>query len=912
MVRRIQKLFVQRRLRFEFLEARTVFNASIELANTDLDVPGPALVSQQAMDLSKLQKIDASHNDGTLRWDQNGLAYHYDGPPVLPPGFELQQASSDAPPSIAPPPNTPPSLASPPAGLPVPSLQSNPSFPKKIYLDFDGELISGTFWNNQNYTGNYNTGDILHAPPFSTDSDLTTFSASELVAIQDVWARVSEDFAPFQVDVTTVFPGAEAFTTGGQAIRVMISTDVDATTNQTWFPPAGGVAYLDSWYWTNGTPVWAFSNRLGNGFPKFVAEAVSHEVGHAFGLGHDGRNPSEIYYQGHGAGPTGWAPIMGVGYYKNLTQWSRGEYASANNLEDDLAIISQGVDFVDDDHGNTPATATQLIVGTGGSLATAGIIHSRTDRDAFRFATQAGSIQINVSPFDFATNKSNLDAELRLINAAGITIATINNVSDLNATLTTTVPKGIYTIVVDGVGRAAASGDLGYSDYGSLGGYTVSGTVIPNRSPTAMADSVRVPFNSSVLIDVLANDADADLDLLSIQSIATPSVGTAVMEAGQIRYTPPANYVGQATFSYTVMDELGGTAVGQVSIHVHTLVATRGVFYVGATGASASSNLASDKTPLLPGQSSSFANYTNYSLGLNGLVVDVAGLPASATASQMLSSLRFASWNGIAAGGFATLPADAIPTVTMLGSVGAGSAGRIQITFPNNTIRNTWLRVTVIANAITQLPVDDVFYFGNVIGDVNAGNTTSRLRVNATDTGAVRSNQSIGSESASILNIYDLNRDGRVNATDTGIVRSNQQTAGIVAPITAPGGIAPSMSPAGLPAPPPLTKFSSENFEAKPGAFGLFNAFSQKSHPGFDSEELIVSQYTPPVFVDPKTELPLSELIHSSTGTSTTKIAEDEIARSKTLVDMDGLKIHLLATADFELKNSEQGTKRLG
>ena len=87
---------------------------------------------------------------------------------------------------------------------------------------------------------------------------------------------------------------------------------------------------------------------------------------------------------------------------------------------------------------------------------------------------------------------------------------------------------------------------------------------------------------------------------------------------------------------------------------------------------------------------------------------------------------------------------------------------------------------------------------------MNTGNTSTRLRVNATDTGAVRSNQSTADNSASILNIYDLNRDGRVNATDTGIVRSNQQTAGIVAPILAPGALAAPIAPSGFVAIPPI------------------------------------------------------------------------------------------------------------
>jgi len=774
----------QRLLQIELLETRIVFDTT-----PFLDV----------IEVTRPQSIGAHHDDGTLIYDQRGLAYHYDGESMLlakngsaspiSPISSIQLGST----------NLPGLASSPPASLVVPAYHSNPSFTKKIYLDFDGEKVMGTAWNNEDYTGSYNTGAVIDAPPFSTDGVLTSFSTSELATIQEVWARVSEDYAPFQVDVTTVFPGEAAFVAGGQAIRVVISTDVDATTGRTWFPPAGGVAYLDSWYWTDGSPVWAFSNNLGNGFPKYVAEAVSHEVGHAFGLGHDGRSsPSEVYYQGHGTGATGWAPIMGVGYYRELAQWSKGDYSNANNLEDDLDIISQGAAFVLDDHGDVPGTATQLVVGTSGAIASSGILSTRLDQDAFRFGTQAGNISINVSPFDFATGKANLDAEVKLINSAGTVIATANGANALNATVTTAVPKGFYTLVVDGVGKSATSGHEGYSDYGSLGMYALSGTVIPNQAPVAVADFVGVGFGSSVLIHVLANDTDANADTLTIQSIGSPSVGSVALESGRVRYTPPIGYLGQATFSYTIQDEFGGTAVGLVTINVHTRVATRGTYYRGATGESASGSLANDKFPLLPGQSSSFANYTNYSLGLNGLIFDVAGLPGSTTNPQMLASLQFAQWNGISNIGFAALPALAIPTVNILGFVGSNSSARVQITFPNNTLQNTWLRITILANNTTKLPTNDVFYFGNVIGDLDIGNTATRLRVNGQDTNRILANQSTGANSAGVTNIFDLNRDGRVNGQDTNILLTNQRAGGIVAPITAPSLSPPPISPASM------------------------------------------------------------------------------------------------------------------
>ncbi len=219
-------------------------------------------------------------------------------------------------------------------------------------------------------------------------------------------------------------------------------------------------------------------------------------------------------------------------------------------------------------------------------------------------------------------------------------------------------------------------------------------------------------------------------------------------------------------------------------------VATRGVRYFGTSlGTSASTSLATDKVALLPGQTSTFANYTNYSRGLNGIVVDVDGLPSGTTNSQMLASLQFAQWDGIALAGFVALPGAAVPTVTIAAGAGAGGSSRVTITFPDNTIQNTWLRVTVLANGDTGLSANDVFYFGNVIGDFGVGNTAGAgglIRVSVQDTVAVRNNQSTIADSASVTNIYDVNRDGRVSVQDTILVRNNQQTTGIVAHIAAP------------------------------------------------------------------------------------------------------------------------------
>ncbi len=96
-----------------------------------------------------------------------------------------------------------------------------------------------------------------------------------------------------------------------------------------------------------------FYDALGAGNEKYVAEAISHEAGHNMGLLHDGTS-STGYYTGQGSGATGWAPIMGVGYYSRWSQWSKGEYAGANNVQDDYVVMQgNGLPIRLDDHGDS-------------------------------------------------------------------------------------------------------------------------------------------------------------------------------------------------------------------------------------------------------------------------------------------------------------------------------------------------------------------------------------------------------------------------------------------------------------------------------------------------------------------------------------------------------------------------------
>jgi hypothetical protein len=363
-------------------------------------------------------------------------------------------------------------------------LHSRPTATKVIYLDFDGHTTSGTAWNG---------GDTLFTPAYDIDGNAAAFSNVELLNIQEIWARVVEDFSPFDVNVTTEAPGIEDLRQSGVGderwgIRVAIGGSYSD-----WFgSSAGGVAYVGSFTWSTDTPCFVFSKNTANGNPKSTAEAVSHEVGHTLGLTHDGRTtPAEGYYYGHGSGATGWAPIMGVGYTRELVQWSKGEYANANNTEDDLTIITtrNGFGYRADDHGNSVATARVLPLIASGPAVAQGVVERSNDVDVFEVVT-AGALKVAVAP---AAISPNLDVLAEIWSAAGTVLFTSNPLDALGASFDLTVAAGRYYLAVRGTGKGDVAG-TGYSNYGSLGQYTVS-IEQPSFSITA-ADARKSEGNS--------------------------------------------------------------------------------------------------------------------------------------------------------------------------------------------------------------------------------------------------------------------------------------------------------------------------------------------------------------------------------------------------------------------------------
>ena len=341
----------------------------------------------------------------------------------------------------------------------LPQLSSLPSAQATIFFDFDGQHVQSTVWNGGN-------------PIDCASSGLTD------AQIIQIFNRISEDYRPFNVNITT---DSTKFLAAPLINRIRIIV----TTTSSWYPNVGGVAYTGSFTWGDDTPGFVFSDKLGPFNTKNVAEACTHESGHSLGLSHQSKYSNTCalvatYNDGLGSGEIGWAPIMGVGYYKNMTTWNNGPTPSGCAIvQDNLSIITDGTNgftYRADDHSDNPAINPTVITIANQAFSTSGIISTTTDKDAFKLTIpQHGILHVNANPYSVGVNDdgADLDIQLKLLNASFQVIGTYNPSTTLNAVIDSTLNAGTYYLVIDG------SGNANTSNYGSLGSYTISGTFSP-------------------------------------------------------------------------------------------------------------------------------------------------------------------------------------------------------------------------------------------------------------------------------------------------------------------------------------------------------------------------------------------------------------------------------------------------
>ncbi len=331
-------------------------------------------------------------------------------------------------------------------------------------------------------------------------------------------------------------------------------------TSTDWYSTAayGGVAYLGSFDLSSDTPCFVFSKSLSDA-EKYVAEAISHEVGHTLGLYHDGTSTLG-YYTGHGSGADGWAPIMGVGYYKPVVQFSRGEYLDANNKEDDLSIITSSYNFpyIPDDFGNSFQAATSA---GSASFYVDGFIERNPDVDMFQFSAASGLIDIQV---DVDARSPNLNVEASLYDSNQALVATGNPADSLGADIYLPgMPAGTYYLKVRGAGSGSPL-DTGYSSYGSIGIYSITANIPASGAPVNMATVVSTSGGIPLTVEFSAGSS-YDPDGTAVSYFWDLGNGATSTDANPISLY---SSVGTYTPVLTVFDAAGLSTARSLSISV--------------------------------------------------------------------------------------------------------------------------------------------------------------------------------------------------------------------------------------------------------------------------------------------------------------------------------------------------------
>lgn len=373
--------------------------------------------------------------------------------------------------------------------LQPPVLNSLPGAAATLYLDFNGNTDFN--WTAAGF--NFGTVDT---PPFDRDGNPNTYSAAERSEMIEIWKFVAEDFAPYNMNVTTVDP--KIFPVR-KATRVAIGGD-GAWAGGGLFGISDGIGTFASGAAGAQTrTVFAFSDVTT--VPQLVADTVSHEFGHTLGLRHQAVWFAGVIVDPGYAGPgDDTIPIMGNGFPPARSLWWFGQdTVSQTNLVAELNVIgnaTNGFGFRKDDAGDTFASAKLLNITAKGAnnVFVPGNITKMDDRDVYKISALAGPITMTAhvdQPFN------NLDPVIEIFDRSGTLLAKDDPTSVTNYDASVSVTgtyNGFYYVRVSSHGlsaNATANFDFGYD----VGTYTLIGTMSPFITGVRVNGPLRWTYN---------------------------------------------------------------------------------------------------------------------------------------------------------------------------------------------------------------------------------------------------------------------------------------------------------------------------------------------------------------------------------------------------------------------------------
>ncbi len=392
-------------------------------------------------------------------------------------------------------------LSSVPPGTPftaegLPLLHSHPDAPVTIYIDFQYESRDGQ--------------KLL----YDWDGDPTSFNAREQDDIAFAWYKTASSFAPFDVDVTTEWPGST---------KPFIWAAVYLTPSG---PGSGGGARTFRYMPLSGYQSQrydAVSGRVEDGLlaQSWIRQGaargtavITHEVGHSHGVsGHESADeegtvvriqelPIERGPFTRSAGPLG-------GWFNFTSEWTyqsnpAGMYWVVDDIRTLTTVISDAIQtYVDpaysgdghrpDEHASTLGAATAMTWDAGeGEWFGSGIIERWTDTDMLSFNWAGGTAWVGLQT---ALPVPLLDGRLVVYDTGGNIVGAADPTDSLQAALRLDdLPAGTYTVEV------ASDGD-----YTELGAYQLT---VSAAEPQALETLAHLSFDAKSLTDASAAGND--------------------------------------------------------------------------------------------------------------------------------------------------------------------------------------------------------------------------------------------------------------------------------------------------------------------------------------------------------------------------------------------------------------------
>ena len=284
-----------------------------------------------------------------------------------------------------------------------------------------------------------------------------------------IWQCAADQYSMYNMNVTTdvaVYNAAKSASVSRTGTMKFVNADGRSN------------APLSSFGTTSAGTL--YRNALHGEYGYGLGMTCAHEMGHQMGMSHDGGSAQSDPEYFFGLPDVQWNAIMGnywrgSAWENQLFQWSKGEYNTATQKQDDLRIMASKVPYMKDDIATTKPIEIDA-TGVISSDKNWGQIAENTDTDTFTFEVDGeggGVLNLRIDPIEYLRQ---LDVEAKIVDSKGATVATSNLPVNRSAEFKNlNLTGGTYSLVIQGGGELTPK--TGFSNYSSLGYYAMQGTL---------------------------------------------------------------------------------------------------------------------------------------------------------------------------------------------------------------------------------------------------------------------------------------------------------------------------------------------------------------------------------------------------------------------------------------------------